>query len=98
MVCVIDMRGRRFGGSAGPSSLSSSSAMIAAGGLRDAELKPVFKAMQNAYVRLLQNPFYEPDEHNPVGGTGGGQKITSKNFSANMQKIGETWTPGVTSL
>ncbi|TQV92086.1 Longin-like protein [Cordyceps javanica] len=66
-------------------------------GLRDAELKPVFKAMQNAYVRLLQNPFYEPDAHTPPGGRGG-TKITSKRFADTMRRIGESWTPGVTSL
>lgn len=86
MVCVVDMRGRRV-----------DVGTRAATGLRDAELKPVFKAMQNAYVRLLQNPFYEPDEHVPLGGTGG-KKITSRRFVEDMKRIGEGWTPGVTSL
>ncbi len=57
----------------------------------------VFKAMQTAYIKLLQNPFYDPDEHSPPGGTGG-KKITSKGFANDMRKIGESWTPGVTSL
>ncbi|KAI1327289.1 Sedlin [Xylariaceae sp. FL0255] len=39
-------------------------------GLRDTDLKPVFRAMQTAYVRLLQNPFYDPDE-TVLGGKGG---------------------------
>jgi hypothetical protein len=54
----------------------------------------VFKAMQAAYVRLLQNPFYEPDEHSPPTGRGG-KKITSKRFAEDMRRIGEGWTPGV---
>ncbi|UNI20686.1 hypothetical protein JDV02_006753 [Purpureocillium takamizusanense] len=66
-------------------------------GLRDAELKPVFRAMQTAYVRLLQNPFFEPDEHAPLGGRGG-RRITSKKFAEDMKRIGESWTPGVTNL
>lgn len=66
-------------------------------GLRDVELKPVFRAMQTAYVRLLQNPFYEPDEHAPLGGKGG-KRITSRKFGEDMKRIGEGWTPGVTSL
>jgi hypothetical protein len=96
------------GGAGGPSqssaSASSSSAAAArasmshvGAGLRDAELKPVFRAMQSAYVRLLQNPFYDPDEHAPLGGKGG-RRITSRKFGDDMKRIGEGWTPGVTAL
>ncbi|CAG1993647.1 unnamed protein product [Fusarium graminearum] len=92
MVCVVDMRGRRVDGNA-PVAASRG----AAAGLRDAELKPVFRAMQHAYVKLLQNPFYDPDEHAPLGGRGG-KKITSRKFTDDMKRIGEGWTPGVTSL
>ena len=53
--------------------------------------------MQTAYIKLLQNPFYEPDEHSPLAGRGG-KTITSKKFTDDMRKIGETWTPGVTQL
>lgn len=88
MVCVVDMRGRRAAAVAGAS---------ARPGLRDAELKPVFRAMQAAYVRLLQNPFYDPDEHAPLGGSGG-KRITSRKFTEDLRRIGEAWTPGVTSL
>ncbi|KAI5462504.1 Longin-like domain-containing protein [Mariannaea sp. PMI_226] len=95
MVCIVDMRGRRID--------SSASAAVDGGvrgvgtGLRDSELKPVFRAMQDAYVRLLQNPFYDPDEHAPLGGMGG-KKITSRKFSDDMKRIGDGWTPGVTNL
>jgi len=56
----------------------------------------VFRAMQAAYVRLLQNPFYEPDEHSPPTGRGG-KKITSRRFTEDMKRIGESWVPGVGS-
>lgn len=86
MVCIVDMRGRRLDGSSTATTGAAAAAVAAGGGglggsggggargvgtgLRDAELKPVFRAMQNAYVRLLQNPFYDPDEHAPLGGMG----------------------------
>jgi len=66
-------------------------------GLREGEMKMVFKAMQAAYVRLLQNPFYDPYEHSPPTGRGG-KKITSRRFSEDMRHIGESWMPGVTTL
>lgn len=98
MVCVVDMRGRRVdAGMAAASGSSSSSRSPVGAGLRDAELKPVFRAMQTAYVRLLQNPFYEPDEHAPPGGRGG-KRITSRKFVEDMKRIGDGWTPGVTNL
>ncbi len=53
--------------------------------------------MQAAYVRLLQNPFYNPDEHAPASGKGG-KKITSRRFASDMQRIGEMWSPGVAVL
>ena len=87
MVCIVDMRGRR----------AAAAGATARPGLRDAEHKPVLRAMQAAYVRLLQNPFYDPDEHAPLGGKGG-KKITSRKFAEDMKRIGEGWTPGVTSL
>jgi hypothetical protein len=64
-------------------------------GLRDGETKVIFRAMQAAYVRLLQNPFYDPDEHSPaLGGGRGGKKIQSRRFEADMRRIGEAWAPG----
>ncbi|KAK7746470.1 hypothetical protein SLS53_002429 [Cytospora paraplurivora] len=66
-------------------------------GLREGDMKVVFRAMQTAYVRLLQDPFYEPDEHAPLAGCGG-KRITSRRFEGDMRRIGEGWTVGVTSL
>lgn len=89
-VVVVDMRGRRVDGGA-----------VAGGavGLREGEMRTVFKAMQTAYVGLMQNPFFEPDEHSPVAQTGAaGRRITSRRFAEDMRRIGEGWTPGVTVL
>ncbi|KAK1828128.1 trafficking protein particle complex subunit 2-like protein [Podospora conica] len=83
-VVVVDMRGRR---GTGP-----------AVGLREGEMRTVFKAMQTAYVRLLQDPFFEPDEHSPVAGAGGGRRIVSRRFAEDMRRIGEGWMPGVAAL
>ena len=56
-----------------------------------------FKALQTAYIRLLQNPFYVPDEHTPMAiasGKGRGGKITSKRFIGEVKRIGEVWKSG----
>ncbi|KAI1817410.1 Sedlin [Poronia punctata] len=85
-VAVVDMRGRKGGGAG------------TAAGLRENELKPVFRAMQTAYVRLLQNPFYDPDESKAGPGAPTAKRITSRRFGEEMRRIGEAWAPGVTSL
>lgn len=90
-VCVVDMRGRRAAD--GGSGATAAPPM----GLRDADLKPVFRAMQKAYIRLLQNPFFQPDDHGPLGGRGGKQ-ISSRAFTEEMKRIAESWRPGVGSL
>ncbi|KAJ5495616.1 hypothetical protein N7539_000732 [Penicillium diatomitis] len=73
----------------------------AVSGLRDSDLKPAFRALQSAYIQLLQNPFYTPDEHAPASGTTAGaatatacQPISNPKFIADVQRIGQTWTPG----
>ncbi|KAI3326079.1 Sedlin [Xylariaceae sp. AK1471] len=106
-VAVVDMRGRlpRLPRAGDPAGGGGGGKSVGGGGvgLRDNELKPVFRAMQTAYVRLLQNPFYDPDEAVPgsAGKTGpgaGAKRITSRKFGDEVRRIGETWTPGVTSL
>lgn len=61
-----------------------------------------FKALQTAYVRLLQNPFYDPDQHTPTAPNGeyrsGGTQITSRRFISEVKRIGEAWAPGITNL
>lgn len=56
-------------------------------------MKPVFRAMGNAYVRLLQNPFYDPDEQVPRRGRPG-KRISNRRFAEDMRRIGEAWLPG----
>ncbi|KXJ90996.1 Longin-like domain-containing protein [Microdochium bolleyi] len=87
-------------GGTGASNMTAAAAAAAGSGvgLREGELKVVFRAMQTAYVRLLQNPFYDPDEHSPLASGRGGKRITSRKFSEEMRRIGEMWAPGVTAL
>ncbi|KAI1365779.1 Sedlin [Xylaria arbuscula] len=106
-VAVVDMRGRSSSaknaatvGGGGVGGGGGGAARISGGGmggvgLRDNELKPVFRAVQTAYVRLLQNPFYDPDETNLLAGA---KRITSRKFGDEMRRIGESWGPGVTAL
>jgi hypothetical protein len=73
----------------------------AAVGLRDAELKPAFRAVQTAYIHLMLNPFYMPDERTPlqVANYGGkSPEITSRKFIGEIQRIGRTWYPGIGSI
>lgn len=54
--------------------------------------------MQTAYIRLIQNPFYTPDEHTPMAvaqGKGKGGQITSKKFIQEVERIGESWKVGI---
>ncbi|OQD72428.1 hypothetical protein PENDEC_c021G03809 [Penicillium decumbens] len=74
-------------------------AEAAVSGLRDSDLKPAFRALQSAYIQLLQNPFYSPDDHVYTPGMVAGSvsnclSISNPRFIADVQRIGETWTPG----
>ncbi|KAH7630288.1 Longin-like domain-containing protein [Sordaria sp. MPI-SDFR-AT-0083] len=89
--------GLQGGGIAGGGGGAAAAAAASSVGLREGEMKVVFKAMQTAYIKLLQNPFFDPDEHSPLTGTGG-KKITSKKFTEDMRRIGENWGPGATVL
>ncbi|KAF2490710.1 Sedlin [Lophium mytilinum] len=93
-VVVVDMEGR-------PATVAESrnSAVM---GIRDADLKPAFRALQTAYISLLRNPFYDPDEHSPATANAeqrvGSTQITSRNFIREVKRIGDSWAPGVTNL
>ena len=68
-------------------------------GVGEGELRGAFRALQMAYIRLLQNPFYDPDGYGPVGGKEGkGGRITSRMFIGEVERIGMGWRPGVVSL
>ena len=98
-VVIVDMRGRRLDPAAAAAMADGRDKRLAgaAAGLREGEMRAVFKAMQVAYIRLMQNPFFDPDEHSPPAGHGG-SKITSRKFAEDMRRIGENWAPGVTTL
>lgn len=109
-VIVVDMEGR-------PATALDSKAATAVG-LRDADMKPVssvsvpacvyltfvkaFRALQTAYIMLLRNPFYNPDEHSPVTANAeqriGSTQITSRKFIQEVKRIAEAWAPGVTNI
>ncbi|KAI9811580.1 MAG: hypothetical protein M1827_005329 [Pycnora praestabilis] len=65
-------------------------------------LVQVFRALQTAYVRLLQNPFYVPDDHAPLSSNGehgtGSTQITSRKFIGEVKRIADAWAPGVTNI
>ncbi|KOS20199.1 Trafficking protein particle complex subunit 2-like protein [Escovopsis weberi] len=98
LVAIVDMRGRVPDGPPTPGSATATAgaatasagaggaAAAALAGLRDAEMRPVFRAMGSAYVRLLQNPFYDPDEHAPLGGRGG-KRITNRSRYMDVKTI-----------
>ncbi|KAL9128003.1 MAG: hypothetical protein Q9217_003229 [Psora testacea] len=76
-------------------------------GIQDADMRPIltesqaFKALQTAYIKLLQNPFYTPDEHTPMAvahGKGKSGEIKSKNFIQEVRRIGGLWKPGMSTL
>ncbi|KAL2126751.1 hypothetical protein VTI74DRAFT_294 [Chaetomium olivicolor] len=94
-VVVVDMRGRK--GGASTVIADGKRGGLAAAGLREGEMRGVFRAMQAAWIRLTQNPFFELDEHCPPGGKAG-RRITSRRFEEEMKRIGEGWAPGVVSL
>jgi hypothetical protein len=107
-VVIVDMRGRRVEGAAAAAAAAAAGeggsrdasrrvAGAATTGLREGEMRPVFKAMQAAYIQLMQNPFFEPDEYSPPAGVGG-RKITSRRFAEEMRRIGEGWMPGAVNL
>ena len=70
-------------------------------GLRDAELKPAFRSVQTAYIQLLLNPFFTPEDRTPMqlaNYEGRAAEITSKKFAAELKRIGDTWYPGIASI
>lgn len=61
-----------------------------------------FRALQTAYIMLLRNPFYDPDEHSPVSANAeqriGSTQITSLKFIKEVKRIAEAWVPGVSNI
>ncbi|KAL4801280.1 Sedlin, partial [Aspergillus unguis] len=68
---------------------------------RESDLKPAFRALQTAYIQLLQNPFYSPDDQF-VMNTGAVQatkpsNITDQRFIAEVNRIGNSWAAGIST-
>jgi hypothetical protein len=95
LIIVIDMAGRP------PPPDSDSRKVAPIVGLRDADLKPAWKALQTAYIQLLLNPFYTPDTMTPLqlaNTQGRTAQITSRRFIKEVQRVGNAWFPGVQSI
>ena len=97
-IIAVDMMGRLPAETPANSQMKNLPPVL---GLRDSDLKPAFKAIQNAYIELLMNPFYSPETRTPLRtmqATGKGAEITSKKFIAAVQRIGKAWYPGVATV
>ncbi|KAK8018616.1 Longin-like domain-containing protein [Apiospora marii] len=95
-VAVVDMRGRilsKSGAGGGVGSPGGSVGGAGTGGAAASGTGPSSVVGATAYVRLLQNPFYDPEE-----GAKAGQlqqkRITSRRFAEEMRRIGDKWVPG----
>ncbi|KAI7331044.1 hypothetical protein KC315_g5353 [Hortaea werneckii] len=53
-----------------------------------------------AYIRLLRNPFYIPDDHDPklAKEKRGSLQITSPRFIKEVERIGKAWYPGISAI
>ncbi|KAL1965170.1 hypothetical protein VTN77DRAFT_6083 [Rasamsonia byssochlamydoides] len=95
-VILVDMAGRRMATDAEKGRVTTVS------GIKDSDLKPAFRALQTAYIQLLQNPFYTPDEHTPTAkmtSTGDSSAhITNQRFIAEVKRIGDLWAPGLAKI
>ena len=62
----------------------------------------VFRTLQSAYIQLLQNPFYSPDDHLPLAKsavpTSTSRHITDKKFIREIERVGESWVPGMAAV
>ncbi|KAL1304736.1 hypothetical protein AAFC00_003681 [Neodothiora populina] len=83
-VIIVDMEGR--------SSNLQDNKNPAVLGLKNSDLTSTFQAIQIAYIRLLRNPFYTPDDHAP-GKSSGSTQITSRRFVQEIDRIGNAWAP-----
>ncbi|OJJ03835.1 hypothetical protein ASPVEDRAFT_890968 [Aspergillus versicolor CBS 583.65] len=69
---------------------------------RESDLKPAFRALQTAYIQLLQNPFYCPDDRvtmtNGAIQTSKPSHIIDQKFISEVSRIGSLWATGITNL
>jgi len=59
-----------------------------------------FRALQAAYINMLRNPFYTPDEPQAAGGDqkAASAQITSTSFIREVRRIADVWTVGVANI
>ncbi|RMZ09869.1 hypothetical protein D0860_04074 [Hortaea werneckii] len=93
LIIVVDMEGAS--GKAGMGGVNGAGL-----GLRGGDLTPAFQALQTAYIRLLRNPFYVPDDHDPklAKEKRGSLQITSPRFIREVERIGKVWYPGISVI
>ncbi|CAD0097240.1 unnamed protein product, partial [Aureobasidium vineae] len=66
----------------------------------DSRTPPAFQALQKAYINLLRNPFYTPEDHSPSASahqSASSTQITSRNFTNEINRIGRVWAPAIAS-
>jgi trafficking protein particle complex subunit 2 len=100
-IIVVDMAGREDEDISPGSGSSMRPGAKPVYGLRDAELKPAFRAVHTAYIQLLQNPFYTPEDRTPLqlaNQEGRSAEIKSGKFASEVQRIGRMWYPGIGSI
>ncbi|GAB7365219.1 hypothetical protein MBLNU230_g6305t1 [Neophaeotheca triangularis] len=97
LVIVVDMEGRPIESASGAKGTAAVGAML---GLRNSDLTPAFQALQQAYINLLRNPFYVPDDHDPrkCQDKGASLEIKSPRFEKEVRRIGEAWYPGISTV
>ena len=65
-------------------------------------LHQAFRALQTAFIQLMQNPFYAPSDDPPIvkatlPQSGSGHTVTRK-FTDEVKRIGDTWAPGMSTV
>ncbi|KAG9997680.1 Sedlin, partial [Aureobasidium melanogenum] len=88
LVIIVDMEGRQS-----PANDTRTPPVL---GLKNSDLTPAFQALQKAYINLLRNPFYTPEDHAPNGHQlSASTQITSRNFINEVNRIGRLWAPAI---
>ncbi|KAG9514373.1 Sedlin, partial [Aureobasidium melanogenum] len=88
LVIIVDMEGRQS-----PANDTRTPPVL---GLKNSDLTPAFQALQKAYINLLRNPFYNPEDHAPNGHQlSASTQITSRNFINEVNRIGRLWAPAI---
>ncbi|OJJ94653.1 hypothetical protein ASPACDRAFT_55690 [Aspergillus aculeatus ATCC 16872] len=95
LLVIVDLVGETLS----PEGLGASSRTI----LKLPNLRPVcyalvvFRSLQDAYVQLLQNPFYTPSGHcdtvKPSAQVSSFPQVADKRFVREILRIGESWAP-----